>query len=250
MVTPSYMFNIIEEIEKRGIDPKDTSLRIGIFGAEPWSDEMKNIVEEKMGMRAINIYGLSEMIGPGVACEILEERGDLYVWEDHFYPEIVDPNTFEPMSDGEQGELVFTNLTREALPMIRYRTKDLSTLYKGDKLNMRKMKRITGRTDDMMIIRGVNVFPTQIEEILCAIPAFEPHYQIEITRDKHLDNLMLNIEKKNTSTDSQVTSAVGELKHHIKSSIGISVSVKVHNFGQIERSQGKATRVIDKRSIK
>lgn len=250
MVTPSYMFNIIEEIEKRGINPRDTSLRIGIFGAEPWGNEMKGIMEEKLGINAINIYGLSEMIGPGVACEILEDRGDLYIWEDHFYPEIVDPTTFNPLDDGEQGELVFSNLTREAFPMIRYRTKDLTSLYQGNLLNMRKMKRITGRVDDMMIIRGVNVFPTQIEEILLKIPVFEANYQIEISREKFLDILTLNVEKSDNTDDSAVNKAIKELLHNIKSGIGISVEIKVHNKGSIEKSQGKAKRVIDKREIK
>ncbi len=247
MVTPSYMLNIIEEMENRGIDPKDTALEIGIFGAEPWSVEMKNKIEEKVGISAIDIYGLSEMMGPGVACESFEDRGDLYVWEDSFYPEIVDRDTFEPIADGEEGELVFTTLTREALPIIRYRTKDISTLYKGDLLNMRKMKRITGRTDDMMIIRGVNVFPSQIEEILLKIEALCPCYQLIITREHNMDDLTIDIEPNPNVSETELKSAVKILKHRIKSGIGISVKVNVKPIGGVPRSQGKAQRVVDKR---
>ncbi len=247
MVTPSYMLNIIEEMENRGIDPRDTALEIGIFGAEPWSLEMKNTIEEKVGISAIDIYGLSEMMGPGVACESLEDRGDLYVWEDNFYPEIVDRNTFDPIPDGEEGELVFTTLTREALPIIRYRTKDLSTLYDGDLLNMRKMKRITGRTDDMMIIRGVNVFPSQIEEILLKIEALSPHYQLIISREGNMDDLAVDIEAQKDASEEEIQKAVKMLTHKIKSGIGISVKINVKPYMGISRSQGKAQRVIDKR---
>ncbi|MDX1808423.1 MAG: AMP-binding protein [Sulfurospirillaceae bacterium] len=247
MVTPSYMLNIIEEMENRGIDPKKTALEIGIFGAEPWSIEMKNKIEEKVGIAAIDIYGLSEMMGPGVACESFEDRGDLYVWEDSFYPEIVDRDTFEPLPDGEEGELVFTTLTREALPIIRYRTKDLSTLYDGDLLNMRKMKRITGRTDDMMIIRGVNVFPSQIEEILLKINAFSPCYQLVITRERNMDDLSIDIEPNANVSDADIKSATKTLIHKIKSGIGISVKINVKPIGGVPRSQGKAQRVVDKR---
>jgi len=247
MVTPSYMLNIIEEMERRGIDPRETALEIGIFGAEPWSLEMKNTIEEKVGIDAIDIYGLSEMMGPGVACESLEDRGDLYVWEDSFYPEIVDRNTFEPIADGQEGELVFTTLTREALPIIRYRTKDLSTLYKGDLLNMRKMKRITGRTDDMMIIRGVNVFPSQVEEILLKIDAFSPHYQLIISRTGNMDSLAIDIEANPKAKDTDIAEAVKNLGHRIKSGIGISVKINVKPEGAVPRSQGKAQRVVDNR---
>ena len=249
MVTPSYMLNIIEEMERRGIDPRDTALEIGIFGAEPWSLEMKNTIESKVGIDALDIYGLSEMMGPGVACETLEDRGDLYVWEDSFYPEIVDRNTFEPIPDGEEGELVFTTLTREALPIIRYRTKDLSTLYKGDLLNMRKMKRITGRTDDMMIIRGVNVFPSQIEEILLKIDVFSPNYQLIISRTGNMDDLAVDIEANPGSSEESVKSGIKTLIHRIKSGIGISVKVNIKPEGGIPRSQGKAQRVVDMRKI-
>jgi phenylacetate-CoA ligase len=249
MVTPSYMLNIIEEMENRGIDPKETALKVGIFGAEPWSMEMKKHIEEKVGIAALDIYGLSEMMGPGVACEVLEDRGDLYIWEDHFYPEIVDKDTFDPLSDGEEGELVLTTLTKEALPIIRYRTKDLSTLYEGDLLNMRKMKRIKARTDDMMIIRGVNVFPSQIEEILLKIEAFSPYYQIIISRTGNMDDMAIDIEPELTASNSEVTEAIKTLTHKIKSGIGVSIKVNIKAHGVVPRSQGKAQRVVDKRKL-
>lgn len=249
MVTPSYMLNIIEEMENRGIDPRDTALKVGIFGAEPWSMEMKRKIEEKVGIAALDIYGLSEMMGPGVACEVLEDRGDMYIWEDHFYPEIVDKDTFNPIDDGNEGELILTTLTKEALPIIRYRTKDLSTLYDGDLLNMRKMKRIKARTDDMMIIRGVNVFPSQIEEILLKIDAFSPHYQIIISRTGNMDDLAIDIEPEISATETRIKEAIHTLQHRIKSGIGVSVKVNIRGHGQIPRSQGKAQRVVDKRSL-
>lgn len=249
MVTPSYMLNIIEEMEHRGIDPKETALKVGIFGAEPWSMEMKKTIEEKVGIAALDIYGLSEMMGPGVACEVLEDRGDLYVWEDHFYPEIVDRNTFEPLEDGNEGELILTTLTKEALPIIRYRTKDLSSLYDGDLLNMRKMKRIHARTDDMMIIRGVNVFPSQIEEILLKIQAFSPNYQIIISRTKNMDDLTINIEPDVHANEKDIAEGIKTLQHRIKSGIGVSVKVNIKNYGEVQRSQGKAQRVVDERNV-
>ena len=249
MVTPSYMLNIIEEMERRGIDPKETALKVGIFGAEPWSMEMKKNIEEKVGIAALDIYGLSEMMGPGVACEVLEDRGDLYIWEDHFYPEIVDKDTFKPIPDGNEGELVLTTLTKEALPIIRYRTKDLSTLYDGDLLNMRKMKRIHARTDDMMIIRGVNVFPSQIEEILLKIPAFSANYQIIISRTKNMDDMAINIEANIGTSENDITEGIKTLQHRIKSGIGVSVKVNIKAHGEIVRSQGKAQRVVDHRNI-
>jgi len=249
MVTPSYMLNIIEEMENRGIDPKETALKVGIFGAEPWSMEMKRHIEEKVGIAALDIYGLSEMMGPGVACEVLEDRGDLYVWEDHFYPEIVDKDTFDPLSDGEEGELVLTTLTKEALPIIRYRTKDLSTLYDGDLLNMRKMKRIKARTDDMMIIRGVNVFPSQIEEILLKIDAFSAYYQIIISRTGNMDDMAIDIEPEITASEADITTGIKTLMHKIKSGIGVSVKVNIKGHGEVPRSQGKAQRVVDKRVL-
>jgi phenylacetate-CoA ligase len=236
-------------MERRGIDPKETALKVGIFGAEPWSMEMKKNIEEKVGIAALDIYGLSEMMGPGVACEVLEDRGDLYIWEDHFYPEIVDKDTFNPLADGNEGELVLTTLTKEALPIIRYRTKDLSTLYKGDLLNMRKMKRIHARTDDMMIIRGVNVFPSQIEEILLKIPVFSANYQIIISRTKNMDDLAINIEANVGALEKDITDGILNLQHRIKSGIGVSVKINIKAYGEIERSQGKAQRVIDLRDL-
>lgn len=249
MVTPSYMLNIIEEMERRGIDPKETALKVGIFGAEPWSMEMKRSIEEKVGIAALDIYGLSEMMGPGVACEVLEDRGDLYIWEDHFYPEIVDKNTFSPLADGNEGELVLTTLTKEALPIIRYRTKDLSTLYKGDLLNMRKMKRIHARTDDMMIIRGVNVFPSQIEEIILQIPVFSANYQIVISRTKNMDDMAIDIETNMGVSENDITDGILNLQHRIKSGIGVSVKINIKAHGEIARSQGKAQRVVDLRNL-
>lgn len=249
MVTPSYMLNIIEEMENRGIDPKETALKVGIFGAEPWSMEMKKKIEDKVGIAALDIYGLSEMMGPGVACEVLEDRGDLYVWEDHFYPEIVDKDTFNPLADGEEGELVLTTLTKEALPIIRYRTKDISSLYDGDLLNMRKMKRIYARTDDMMIIRGVNVFPSQIEEILLKIQAFSPNYQIIISRTKNMDDLAINIEPDIHANEDEIKEGIKTLQHRIKSGVGVSVKINIKAQGEIQRSQGKAQRVIDERNL-
>jgi phenylacetate-CoA ligase len=241
------MLNIIEEMENRGIDPKETALKVGIFGAEPWSMEMKKKIEDKVGIAALDIYGLSEMMGPGVACEALEDRGDMYIWEDHFYPEIVDQDTFEPLDDGNEGELILTTLTKEALPIIRYRTKDLSTLYDGDLLNMRKMKRIHARTDDMMIIRGVNVFPSQIEEILLKIEAFSPHYQIIISRVGNMDDLAIDIEPELSASNDAIQNAIKGLQHGIKSGIGVSVKVNIKPHGVVPRSQGKAQRVVDKR---
>ena len=249
MVTPSYMLNIIEEMENRGIDPKETALKVGIFGAEPWSMEMKKKIEDKVGIAALDIYGLSEMMGPGVACEVLEDRGDLYVWEDHFYPEIVDKDTFNPLADGEEGELILTTLTKEALPIIRYRTKDISSLYDGDLLNMRKMKRIYARTDDMMIIRGVNVFPSQIEEILLKIQAFSPNYQIIISRTKNMDDLAINIEPDIHANENEIKEGIKTLQHRIKSGVGVSVKVNIKAQGEIQRSQGKAQRVVDERNL-
>lgn len=249
LVTPSYMLNIIEEMENRGINPKKTPLRIGIFGAEPWSLQMKEEIESRAGISAIDIYGLSELMGPGVACESIEDRGDLYIWEDHFYPEIVDKDTFKPLKDGEEGELVLTSLTKEALPIIRYRTKDISTLYEGSLLNMRKMKRVKARTDDMMIIRGVNVFPSQIEEILLKFKTLSPHYQLVITRKGNMDELTVLIEPKEVLSEEKISQIVNSLKHKVKSGVGISIKVQVENKGQITRSKGKAIRVLDKRKL-
>ncbi|HKQ27404.1 MAG TPA: phenylacetate--CoA ligase PaaK [Burkholderiales bacterium] len=236
MVTPSYMLAIADEMERQGLDPRASSLRVGIFGAEPWTEEMRRNIEQRLGLDAIDIYGLSEVMGPGVAQECIETKDGLTLWEDHFYPEIVDPASGKPLADGEKGELVFTSLTKEALPVIRYRTRDLTRLLPGTARSMRRMERISGRSDDMLIIRGVNVFPSQIEELILKQPGLSPHYVLELTREGPLDQLTVVVEG-----DERATSA---LKHGIKSYIGISAEVRI---GAVERSIGKAKRVIDKR---
>ena len=234
MVTPSYMLAIADEMERQGVDPKKTSLRIGIFGAEPWTNEMRKSIEDRTSLQAIDLYGLSEVIGPGVAQECMETKDGLTVWEDHFYPEVVDPASGARLADGEKGELVITSLTKEALPVIRYRTRDLTRLLPGTARAMRRMEKITGRSDDMLIIRGVNVFPSQVEELILKTPGLSPHYVLEVTKDGPLDHLTVVVEG----------SGGEELKRAIKAYIGISVDVKA---GQVERSIGKAKRVIDKR---
>jgi phenylacetate-CoA ligase len=236
MVTPSYMLAIADEMERQGLDPKKSSLRIGIFGAEPWTVELRRTIEQRLSLEAIDLYGLSEVIGPGVAQECIETKDGLTIWEDHFYPEIVDPQTGEVLPQGERGELVLTSLTKEALPVIRYRTRDLTRLLPGSARTMRRMEKITGRSDDMLIIRGVNVFPSQIEELILKQPGLAPHYVLEISKDGPLDHLAVVVEG-----DPRATPA---LAHHIKSYIGINAEVRI---GTVERSIGKAKRVIDKR---
>ncbi len=236
MVTPSYMLAIADEMERQGVDPRASSLRLGIFGAEPWTDAMRKNIERRVGLDAIDIYGLSEVIGPGVAQECLETKDGLTVWEDHFYPEIIDPASGAPLADGEKGELVFTSLTKEALPIIRYRTRDLTRLLAPTARSMRRMERISGRSDDMLIIRGVNVFPSQIEELILKQPGLSPHYVLEVTKDGPLDHLTVVVEGDEK--------ACPQLRHSIKSYIGISADVRI---GTIERSIGKAKRVVDKR---
>jgi phenylacetate-CoA ligase len=236
MVTPSYMLAIADEMERQGIEPRACSLRVGIFGAEPWTDAMRNSIESRLGLDAIDIYGLSEVIGPGVAQECIETKDGLTVWEDHFYPEVVDPQTGNRLPDGAKGELVFTSLTKEALPVIRYRTRDLTRLLPPSARSMRRMERISGRSDDMLIIRGVNVFPSQIEELILKQPGLSPHYVLEISKDGPLDHLTVVVEG-----DARATPA---LAHNIKSYVGISADVRT---GSVERSIGKAKRVIDKR---
>ncbi|HEY8068887.1 MAG TPA: phenylacetate--CoA ligase PaaK [Burkholderiales bacterium] len=240
MVTPSYMLAIADEMERQGFDPKKSSLRIGIFGAEPWSDEMRRNIEKRTSLQAIDLYGLSEVMGPGVAQECIETKDGLTIWEDHFYPEVVDPVTGRVLPDGEQGELVFTSLTKEALPVIRYRTRDLTRLLPGTARVMRRMSRITGRSDDMLIIRGVNLFPSQIEELILKRPELSPHYVLELAKQGPLDHLTVLVESENQA-------AAGKLQHDIKSYVGVSVDVKIVPAGSIERSIGKAKRVIDKR---
>ena len=244
MVTPSYMLAIADEMEKQGLEPRQCSLRIGIFGAEPWTNEMRRQIERRLSLDAIDIYGLSEVMGPGVAQECVETKDGLTVWEDHFYPEVIDPATGRVLPDGEQGELVFTSLTKEALPVIRYRTRDLTRLLPGTARTMRRMEKITGRSDDMMIIRGVNVFPTQIEELILKQPELSPHYVMELTKSGPLDHLAVLVEIQPGAQDQ---GSAATLAHNIKSMIGVSAEVKIVPISTIERSIGKAKRVIDKR---
>ncbi len=247
MVTPSYMLAIAEEMERQGIDPAASSLEIGIFGAEPWTPTMRKAIESRLAMDAIDIYGLSEVMGPGVAQECIETKDGLTIWEDHFYPEIINPETGAVVADGEPGELVFTSLTKEALPIIRYRTRDLTRLLPPTARAMRRMEKITGRSDDMMIIRGVNVFPTQIEELILKDAALAPHYQLEITRPGNLDELTVMVERVPTAGSADGNAAGTRLAHHIKSLIGVTAEVRVCAPGSIERSLGKARRIVDKR---
>jgi phenylacetate-CoA ligase len=246
MVTPSYMLAIADEFERQGLDARASSLTIGIHGAEPWTDAMRREIEARFAMDAIDIYGLSEVMGPGVANECIESKDGPVIWEDHFYPEIVDPATGEPVPDGQSGELVFTSLTKQALPVIRYRTRDLTTLLPGTARSMRRMARITGRTDDMLIIRGVNVFPTQIEELILKVPDLSPHYVLEVRREDRLDTLDVVVEAKPGKSDAEGPAAE-RLAQLIKSYIGLSVTVRPVPPGGVARSLGKAKRVIDLR---
>ena len=248
MVTPSYMLNIIEEFERQGLDPAASSLRIGIFGAEPWGEGMRVEIEQRAGLDAVDIYGLSEVMGPGVANECIETKDGPVIWEDHFYPEIIHPVTGEVMPDGEAGELVFTSLTKEAMPVIRYRTRDLTRLLPPTSRAMRRMDKIAGRSDDMMIIRGVNVFPSQIEELLFQQASLAPHYQILLTRDLHLDHLEVLVETREDVRHGEGVRGGAQLEQMIKSYIGISCTVTVLPPNGVERTQvGKARRVVDKR---
>jgi phenylacetate-CoA ligase len=247
MVTPSYMLAIIDELEAQGVDPRSTSLKVGIFGAEPWTNDMRREMEDRTDMHAVDIYGLSEVIGPGVASECVETKDGLHVWEDHFYPEVIDPVTGEVLPDGEEGELVFTTLTKQAMPVIRYRTRDLTRLLPGTARSMRRIEKITGRTDDMIILRGVNLFPTQIEEIVLGIPALSPHFQCHLERSGNLDSLTVRVERREHATADEATAAQAVLARRIKASIGVSVSVDVVDVASIERSVGKMRRIVDHR---
>ncbi len=251
MVTPSYMLAIADEFERQGLDPKQCTLRIGIFGAEPWTDEMRTTIQNRLALSAVDIYGLSEVMGPGVANECHETKDGPTIWEDHFFPEIVDPETGSVLPDGEFGELVFTSLTKEALPVIRYRTRDLTRLLPGTARTMRRMAKITGRSDDMLIIRGVNVFPTQIEELLLKQPKLAPHYQLIVEKEGYLDSLSVNVEMKPefaNENHNELEHAASLLEQAIKSYVGVSARVNIQSQGGIERSMGKAKRVIDKRA--
>ncbi len=249
MVTPSYMLSIADELERQGVDCRELSLRVGMFGAEPWTAAMRKNLEQRLDIDAVDIYGLSEVMGPGVAQECLESKDGPTIWEDHFYPEIIDPNSGEVLPDGEDGELVFTSLTKEALPVIRYRTRDLTRLLPGSARTMRRMDKITGRSDDMLIIRGVNVFPTQVEEQILKIKSLAPHYQIEITRENNLDLMLINVELLPDASLEKRGEAEQTLQKYIKDIIGISTRVIVHLESGVPRSEGKATRVIDKREL-
>ncbi len=249
MVTPSYMLAIAEEFERQGLDPARSSLRVGIFGAEPWTNDMRLTIERRMGLDAVDIYGLSEVIGPGVASECLETKDGPTIWEDHFFPEIIDPQTGVPVSDGQIGELVFTSLTKEAMPIIRYRTRDLTRLLPGSARTMRRMEKITGRSDDMMIVRGINVFPTQIEELILKRPELAPHYQCVLKRAGPMDVLLVVVETRpGLLADSlQARAAAKQLQYEVKVYVGTSVEIELRAEGGVERSMGKAKRVLDQR---
>jgi phenylacetate-CoA ligase len=246
MVTPSYMLNIADEIERQGIDPAKLALRCGIFGAEPWTRAMRDAIEQRMQFDAVDIYGLSEVMGPGVAQECIESKDGPVIWEDHFYPEIINPETGELVADGEGGELVFTSLTKEAMPIIRYRTRDLTRLLPPTSRSMRRMDKITGRSDDMLIIRGVNVFPTQIEEQLLSIEELSPHYHITLEKQGNMDTLKLEVEAKDAN-DIHSTTITKALAHKIKTFIGISCQIDIVQPMHLNRSEGKAARVTDNR---
>lgn len=247
MVTPSYMLNIADEFVRQGLDPNSLSLRTGIFGAEPWTEAMRVEMQRRLSMDAVDIYGLSEVMGPGVASECIETKDGPTIWEDHFYPEIIDPVTGEVLPDGEEGELVFTSLTKTAMPVIRYRTRDLTKLLPGTARTMRRMGKITGRSDDMLIIRGVNVFPTQIEEQICQLEGLSPHYQIEIFKRGNMDSVNIQVEQSNDATSKDPSYLGNELSKLIKTYIGISAAVEVTEPNSLPRSEGKAKRVIDNR---
>lgn len=248
MVTPSYMLSILDEFRRQGLDPRKSSLAVGIFGAEPWTNSMRLEIEEAFDMHAVDIYGLSEIMGPGVAMECVETKDGLHFWEDHFYPEIIDPVTEEVLPDGEMGELVITTLTKEGLPMVRYRTRDLTRLLPGTARSMRRIEKITGRSDDMIILRGVNVFPTQIEEQILKCKGLAPHFQIELSTAGRMDNLTVHVEcDANFTADDARAKSAKELAHHIKAVVGVSTKIEVHDPNSVVRSEGKAKRVVDNR---
>jgi phenylacetate-CoA ligase len=248
MVTPSYFLAIIDEMERQGMDPRESSLAVGIFGAEPWTNDMRAEIERRVDMHAVDIYGLSEVMGPGVANECIETKDGLHIWEDHFYPEVVDPITGDVLPDGEPGELVFTSLTKQAMPVVRYRTRDLTSLLPGTARPMRRMQKITGRSDDMIILRGVNLFPSQIEELILRTPALSPHFQCVLTRAGRLDELTVRVEHR-VGVDTQAATDAGDgLRELVKNAIGVTVQVDVLPPDTVERSLGKMRRVIDDRT--
>jgi len=248
MVTPSYMLALLDEFRRQGVDPRGTSLKIGIFGAEPWTEAMRAQIEDAFDIHAVDIYGLSEVMGPGVANECVETKDGPHIWEDHFFPEVIDPETGQPVPDGEPGELVFTSLTKEAMPVIRYRTRDLTRLLTGTaRPAFRRMQKITGRSDDMIILRGVNVFPSQVEEQILRVPNLAPHYQLILTREGPLDAMTVAVEAEPGVDDDERAEAARMLAHHVKEMIGVTAAIEVRDPGAIERSLGKAKRVLDRR---
>ena len=248
MVTPSYMLALIDEMRAQGVEPRDTSLQVGIFGAEPWTDRLREEVEEAVDMHAVDIYGLSEVIGPGVANECVETKDGLHVWEDHFYPEVIDPDTGEVLPDGERGELVFTSLTKQAMPVVRYRTRDLTRLLPGTARTMRRMEKVTGRSDDMIILRGVNLFPTQVEELLLAEPDLAPHFECVLTRPERMDQMTVRVEVRDDDLPADQRAAIAaRLRHHMKSTIGVTAGVELVEPTALVRSVGKIQRVRDLR---
>ncbi|MGW5346745.1 phenylacetate--CoA ligase PaaK [Streptomyces sp. HUAS TT3] len=248
MVTPSYMLTLLDEMERQGVDPRSTSLRTGMFGAEPWTEGMRREIEDRLGIDAVDIYGLSEVIGPGVAQEFATHKDGLHVWEDHFYPEVVDPLTGEVLPDGEPGELVFTTLTKEAMPVVRYRTRDLTRLLPGTaRPAFRRMEKITGRSDDMLILRGVNLYPTQIEEILLGTPGLAPHFQLRLTREGRMDALTVRVEARPDTDAARRESAAATVVRAVKEGIGVTVAVEVVDPETLERSVGKLKRLVDLR---
>jgi phenylacetate-CoA ligase len=248
MVTPSYLLTIVDEFEKQGVDPRTSALRIAILGAEPWTEQMRTEIEQRLDLDAVDIYGLSEVMGPGVAQESVETKDGLHIWEDHFYPEIIDPTTGEVLPDGERGELVFTSLTKEALPIVRYRTRDLTRLLPGTaRPAMRRMEKVTGRTDDLIILRGVNVFPTQIEELVLATPALAPHFQLLLRRPERMDTMTVRVEARGDVAVEQRGLVGAELQALVKDKVGVTVEVEVVDPDTLERSVGKLRRVIDER---
>jgi phenylacetate-CoA ligase len=249
MVTPTYMLTIIDEFAKQGLDPAASSLQVGIFGAEPWTEQMRAEIEERTGMHAVDIYGLSEVMGPGVAQECVETKDGLHIWEDHFLPEVIDPLDGRVLADGEEGELVFTSLTKQALPIIRYRTRDLTRLLPGTaRPGMRRMQKITGRSDDMIILRGVNLFPTQVEEIVLRTPGLAPHFQLELTTEGRMDALTVRVEARPDTPAERRDAAAAELVRAVKDTIGVSVACEVVDPDSLERSVGKLQRLKDRRS--
>lgn len=247
MITPSYMLTLLDEFERQGVDPRSTSLKVGIFGAEPWTEGMRREIEDRFAIDAVDIYGLSEVMGPGVAQECVETKDGLHIWEDHFYPEVVDPFTGEVLPDGEEGELVFTSLTKEAMPVIRYRTRDLTRLLPGTARTFRRMEKVTGRSDDMVILRGVNLFPTQIEEIVLRTPAVAPHFQLRLTRQGRLDALTVRAEARADATAAEREKAARAIAAAVKDSVGVSVGVEIVDPESLERSVGKIRRIVDLR---